>query len=171
MGVLEAVGLSFLSFFILKAGDIYSIDLVQLFSAGIGLAIVVYLPFLYLYSILSYMAGRVSRTGASLKGFIAGMIYALHPIGLGAIIILPSEAAVFGSYVFSNNPSPQTINPAPFYLFGFLECLMGTAAIFLVFRLTRLFFGNGKKTAIFAGIFFILLFTAMEITKQTLTKR
>lgn len=170
IGLLEAIGLSFLFLFIIKAGNVLSIDLLQLLSTGIGLSIVVFFPFLYLFSSLSYFPAGVSRTGASLRGFTASMIYALHPIAISAIIILPSEIAVFGVYFFSNNPSPQTINPVPFYLLGFLDCLLGIAAFVLVARLTKLLFGTKKKATIFVGIFFILLVAVMEITKRILIK-
>jgi len=170
IGLFEAVGISFLSLFIIKAGDVYSIDLLRLLSTGIGLAVVVYTPFLYVFLLLGYISTHVSRTGASLKGFVSSMIYGLHPIGLGSLVILPTEIAVFGPYVFSNNPSPQTINPAPFYLLGFLNCVLVIAALTFVIRLTRVLFGARKKSAIFAGIFFILLVVAIEITKRILVK-
>jgi len=170
IGLLEAIGLSFLFLFMIKAGDIFSIDLLRLLDAGIGLAFVVFFPLLYLFAMLSYFSARVSRTGASLRGFVSTMIYGLHPIGLSTIIILPSGIAIFGPYLFSNNPSPSTINPIPFYLLLLLESLSGIAGIFFILRLTKLLFGTRKKIAIFAGIFFILLFTAMEITKQVLIR-
>ncbi len=170
IALLEAAGLSFLFLFVIKAGDVLSIDLKQLLSTGIGLAVVVFFPFLYLFSLLCYFSARVSRTGASLRGFTASMIYALHPIAISAVIILPCEIAVFGPYVFSNNPSPQTINPIPFYLLGFLNLVLAVAASVFAGKLTKLLFGTKKKTTIFAGIFFILLVVAMEIAKQIIIK-
>lgn len=168
IATLEAIGLSFLFLFIVKGGDIFSIDLVRLLSTGIKLAVIVFLPFLYLFSVLSYASARVSKTGAPLKGFIASAVYGLHPIGFSAIIILPAYVAVYGPYIFSNNPSPQTINPLPFYFLGFLDLLLAIAAFFLILKLTELLFGTKKKIAVFAGVFFILLFAAMEVAKQIL---
>ena len=78
--MLEAIGLSFFFLFIVKGGDIFSIDL-WLLSSGIKLAVFVFLPFLYLFSVLSYASARVSKTGAPLKGFIASDVYGLHPSG------------------------------------------------------------------------------------------
>ena len=170
IGLFEAVGFAFFSLFIIKAGDIYSIDLLRLLVAGFSLSIAVYFPFLYLFLLLSYVSARVSWSGASLKGFMAGMIYSLHPIGLSALVILPTEVAVFGPFIFSNNPSPQTINPPPFYLLGFLDCLLGVAAVIFIVRLTKVLFSSVKKAAIFAGFFFILFFVAIEVTKRALVK-
>jgi hypothetical protein len=168
IALFEAVGMSFLFLFTVKAGDIFSIELIRLLSTGLGFAVAAYLPFLYLFCLLSYFLSRASQTGASLRGFMAGMIYAMHPIAVSAIVILPLEVAVFGPYVFSNNPSPLTINPAPFYLLGILDCLLGFAAIMFVARLSKLLFGTRKKAIIFVGIFFILFIVSVELTKRIL---
>ena len=170
IAIFESIGFSFLSLFIIKAGDIFSIELPRLLWAGFAAALTVYFPFLFLFSALSYTSTRVSKTGARLKGFTTGMIYGLHPIALSAIIVLPIEIAVFGPYIFSNNPSPLVINPVPFYFLGSLDFFLGIASVVFVLRLAKLLFGSRKKAAIFAGIFFILLITSMEITKRVLVK-
>lgn len=170
IGLLEAVRFSFLGLFIVKASDVFSIELPRLLLAGFGLAVIVYLPFLVFFSSLSYVSARVSKTGASLKGFLASVIYGFHPIAVSAIVVLPVEIAIFGPYVFSNNPSPLTINPIPFYFLESLDCFLGIAAIAFVLKLTNLLFGARKKVAIFVGIFFILLFTVMEIVRRVLVK-
>ncbi len=167
---LEAIGLSFLSLFVLKAGDIFSIDIFRLVPAGMGIGGLIYLPFLYVFSGISYLAARVSSTGATPKGFIASCIYALHPIGLGAIIVLPVEIAVFGPYIFSNNPAPQIINPVPFYLLAFLGVVLAAAAIVMVTRLSKLLFGSARNAVIIGIIFFILVSAVTEITKRVLVK-
>ena len=167
---LEAIGLSFLSFFVLKAGDILTIDIVRLVPDGIETAAVIFLPFLYVFCGISYWAARVALTGASPKGFISSCIYALHPIGLGAVILMPIEIAVFGPFIFSNNPAPQVINPIPFYFLGFLVFVLAGAAMILLVRLSRLLFGSPQKAIMIIAIFFILLFAATEITKRALVK-
>lgn len=168
IGLLEAVRLSFFGLFIVKASDVFSIELPRLLLAGFGLAVVVYLPFLYFFSSLSYLSARVSRTGASLRGFLASVIYGLHPIAVSAVIVLPVEIAIFGPYVFSNNPSPLTINPIPFYFLESLDGFLGFAAIAFVLKLAKLLFGARKKAAIFVGIFFILLIAVVEIVRRIL---
>ena len=170
LALFEAIGISFLFLFVTKAGDFVSINLGQLVSMGLELAVAVFLPFVYAFSILSYFLARVSTTGARLRGFTAGLIYALHPVAISAMVILPAEIAVFGPYIFSNNPSPQIINAVPFYLLGFLEFLLLIAALIFVVRLTMLLFRSRKRAAIFVGIFFILLFVTTEITKRVLVK-
>ncbi|MGO9480870.1 MAG: hypothetical protein ACLP05_03695 [Candidatus Kryptoniota bacterium] len=168
MAVLEAIGISYLFMFIVKAGDIYSIDLWRLVESGVGLAVSVFLPFLYVFSIVGYLATRTKQTGVSLKGFIAAAIYGLHPVAFSAIIVLPAEVSVFGAYFFSNNPSPKVINPLPFYLLSFLDIVCAVAAFIFIIKLTKVLFEKRKFVAVFAGIFFIFLYAAIEIAKKIL---
>ncbi|HQT90672.1 MAG TPA: hypothetical protein PL001_01435, partial [Candidatus Kryptobacter bacterium] len=111
LAALEGIGLSFFALFIVKAADIYSLQFPLLLGAGLALGLIVFLPSIYAFGALSYATFRVRRTGASLKGYISGLVYAMHPIALGAVILIPMDVAVFGSYLFSNNPPPQVINP------------------------------------------------------------
>jgi len=165
---LEAVGISYFFLFIVKAGDIYSIELSRLIVSGLTMAILVFFPFLYIFSIVCYFVTRAAHTGATLKGFVSSTVYSLHPIALGAIILLPSEIAVFGPFLFSNNPSPSIINPLPFYSLSFLDLVFALAAIMFAGRLTKLLFGKRKLIVVFAGIFFIFLVASIEIGKQIL---
>lgn len=171
IALLEAVGISFLFMFIVKAGDIFSIELGQLIVSGLTMAILIFLPFLYVFSILSYLSMRTARTGVKLRGFNCAMIYGLHPIALSAIILFPAEIAVYGPYFFSNNPSPSVINPLPFYFLCFLDIVFAFASFMFVARLAKLLFGKRKFVAVFAGIFFIFLYAAIETAKQILVGR
>lgn len=170
LAILEAVGLSFLFLFVVKAADIYSVELPRLLNVGVSLAVIVFLPSIYLISALNYLIVRLKRTGASFKGFASGIIYSLHPIAVSAIIFLPTGIAVFGAYLFSNNPSPQVINPLPFYFLGFLDFVFGTAPFFFVVRLTQVLFGSKILVAAFAAISSVVLFTAFEVAKYILLK-
>lgn len=168
VALVEAVGFSYFSMFIVKAGDIYSIDLWRLVVSGFTMAAMIFLPLLYIFSGVCFLVTRASRRGATLNGFISAMIYSLHPIAFGAIILLPAELAVFGPYLFSNNPSPAVINRIPFYSLSLLEIVFASFAIVIAGRFTKLLFGNRKKLSIFAGIFFIFFIAALEIAKKTL---
>lgn len=98
MALLEGIGISYFFMFVVKAGDIYSIDLWRLVVSGVGLAIFIFLPFLYVFSIVSYLTLRTVQTGVTLKGFISATIYGLHPVAFSAIVLLPAEVAVFGAF-------------------------------------------------------------------------
>jgi hypothetical protein len=170
LALLESVGLSFLFLFLIKAADVYTVELWRLLVSGAGIGLLVFLPCVYLFSIASYVVARVWRSGASLKGFVSGIIYAMHPVGLSAVILLPIEVAVFGAYLFSNNPSPHIINPLPFYFLGFLDFVFGLAALIFVNRLSKLLLRGRIWIAAFLAIFLIFVFVSIEIAKSILLR-
>ncbi len=170
LALIEAIGLSFFALFLFKAGDIYTIELWRLLLSGIGIGVLIFFPCIYLYAIASFLVARVWRSGAPLKGFVSAIIYALHPVALSAIVLLPAEVAVFGSYLFSNNPSPQIINPLPFYFLGFLDFVAALAALILVNRLSRLLLRERIWIVAFLAVFLAFSFVSTEIAKSILIK-
>jgi hypothetical protein len=168
LAAFEGMGLSFLMLFIVKAADIYSVQFPRLLLAGFVMGLVVFLPGIYFFSVLSYFTVRIKRTGASLKGYISGVIYALHPIAVGMVILLPMEVAVFGSYLFSNNPPPQVINAASFYPLAFLDIVFAAAAGVMMLRMTKVIFGARVIFIGLAAIFVGVVSVAVEIAKRIL---
>lgn len=171
LAALEAIGLSFLAMYMVKAADIYSVDFTRLLVTSIVIGLIVFLPAIYIYCGLSYLTLRVRRTGATLRGYIAGIVYSLHPLALAAVFMVPMEVAVFGSYLFSNNPPPQVINPVSFYFLAFLDIVFAIAAFGLVLRLTKVIFGIRVTiiglAALFCGVFAV----AVEVAKYVLLNR
>lgn len=168
LATLEGIALSFLSLYMVKAADIYSLDFTRLLLTGIVVGVVVFLPALYFFSVLSYFTLRVKRTGATIRGYIAGITYSLHPLAVGAAFLVPMEVAVFGSYLFSNNPPPQVINPVSFYFLAFLDVVFASAAFVLLLRFTKVVFGVRVimigVAALFSGVFAV----AVEVAKRIL---
>ncbi len=172
LAALEGIGLSFLMLYIVKAADIYSLQFPRLLLAGAVLGLVIFLPGIYLFCALSYVAVRVRRTGARFKGFASGMIYSLHPMAVWSVMLVPLEVAVFGSYLFSNNPPPQVINPVSFYFLAFLHVVFAAAALLLVVRLTRVLFGVRVIAVLGLAVLFSAVFVfASEIAKQILLNK
>lgn len=171
LAALEGIGLSFLTLYIVKAADIYSINFTRLLAAGIVLGVVVFLPGIYFFCGLSYLTLRVRRTGASFKGYASGIIYSLHPVAIGAVLLIPMEVAVFGSFLFSNNPPPQVINPVSFYFLAFLDLVFGAAAAALILRLTKVVFGVRVPVIGLAALFTGVFAVTAEIAKRILSAK
>ncbi len=171
LGILEGIGLSFVMFYVVKAADIYSVSFPRLIVAGISLGIAVYFPSILIFSLLAYLIFRVRRTGASLRGFVAGMLYTLHPVAIGAVFMLPLEVAVFGSYLFSNNPAPQVINPVSFYFLAFLDVVFGGAVLLSIWRLSKVLSRSWKFMAGTSGILAVIFAVASEVAKHILIQK
>jgi hypothetical protein len=171
LAALEGIGLSFFALFIVKAADIYSLQFPLLLAAGLVLGLIVFLPTIYAFGALSYATLRIKKTGASLNGFISGLIYAMHPIALGAVVLIPMDVAVFGSYLFSNNPPPQVINPVSFYFLALLDLVSLVAAFVMVLRLTKVLYGVRLLGIGLAALFMGIFSVAVEVAKQILLSR
>lgn len=168
IAVFESVAMSFFALYIVKAADIYSLELWKLIVTGTGLALVVFLPAMYLFIVLSYLILRPKKKGVTLKGFISGTIYSLHPLAFGAAVFLPAEIAVFGPYTFSNNPPPQVINALPFYFLGFLGVASAVAALVFATRLMHMLFGARLRVTVLTAVFLCVFVAAIEVAKHIL---
>ncbi|HEX9005876.1 MAG TPA: Yip1 family protein [Bacteroidota bacterium] len=51
---------------------------------------------------------------ATMRETLSMVAYAMVPIVISLVLILPIEIAVFGQYLFDNNPPPLVINPPAF---------------------------------------------------------
>ncbi len=166
LAALEGIALSFFTLYLVKAADIYSLDFTRLLVTGMVLGVVVFLPAIYLFGGISYATLRVKRTGASMTGYLSGMVYSLHPFAVGAVILVPMDVAVFGSFLFSNNPSPQVINPVSFYFLAFLDIVLLAAAVSLVVHFSKVVFGR-KVTAVgIAALLSSVFAVALEVAKS-----
>ncbi len=168
LATFEAIFLSFFCLFQIKAGDIYSIQLPKLLDTGLLFGVALFLPMIYLSSIVSYLLMRASRKGVPLGNFISGVVYGLHPLALGSVILLPMEIAVYGPYLLSNNPAPWIINAPPFYMFAFLNLVVAAAALSLIVRLAKLIFSKRIIAAVLVGVMLVSSVAATETAKQFL---
>ncbi len=166
LAALEGIGLSFLTLYLVKAADIYSIQFGRLLIAGSILGLVVFLPAVYAFGGVSFVTLRVWRSGASLKGFLSSVIYALHPFALAAVLLVPMQVAVFGSFLFSNNPSPQVINPVSFYFLAFLDIVFVVGVFYLLQRLAKVVFGTRVLLISFVVLLSGVFAVALEIAKR-----
>lgn len=171
LAALEGIGLSFLALYIIKAADIYSVQFGRLLIIGSILGLVVFLPAVYAFGGVSFVALRGWRSGASLKGFLSSIIYALHPLAIGTVLLVPMQVAVFGSFLFSNNPSPQVINPVSFYFLAFLDIVFVIAVFYLLLRLAKVVFGTRVLLISFVVLLSGVFAVALELAKRIMLSK
>ncbi len=171
LAALEGIGLSFLTLYIVKAADIYSIQFGRLLLTGTVLGIAVFLPAVYLFGVVNFVVLRVWRSGASMKGFLSSVIYSLHPIALGAVLLVPMQVAIFGSFLFSNNPPPQVINPVSFYFLAFLDVVFVISVFYLFLRLAKIVFGTRLLLISFVVLLSGVFAVALEIAKRIMLNK
>jgi uncharacterized membrane protein YidH (DUF202 family) len=66
---------------------------------------------------------RIWRKRIPFRNSTAFLAYALIPVVLSVALVLPIELAIFGPYLFSDNPSPLVYKPTVFYILSGLDAL------------------------------------------------
>ncbi|MEW6511904.1 MAG: YIP1 family protein [Bacteroidota bacterium] len=93
-----------------------------------------------LLAVFARGAGRAMGGHGTIRNVYAVIAYAAAPVAYSLVLVFPVEIAVFGMYLFGNNPSPMVINPA---LYIVLIGLDGAAVIWSWFLL-----GVGVRVAL-----------------------
>ncbi len=60
------------------------------------------------------LASRLFGGHATMRETLPMVAYAMVPIVISLVVVFPLEIAVFGQYLFDNNPPPLVINPPAF---------------------------------------------------------
>jgi hypothetical protein len=88
-----------------------------------------------LFLVLSRLLSAVSRvTGRKITGrnSFALFAYAASPIVLSLVIVFPLEIAVFGVYLFDNNPPPMVLNPIAFIVLAGIDLIAAVGSVVLL---------------------------------------
>jgi hypothetical protein len=81
------------------------------------------LLFVFLFSLIMVWLGKVLGGKAVRRNMFAVVAYASFPIVLTLVFVFPIEVAIFGAYLFDNNPPPLVINPAAYVTLLGLDAL------------------------------------------------
>ncbi|HTY58728.1 MAG TPA: Yip1 family protein [Bacteroidota bacterium] len=95
-------------------------DFMLLVGAGVVAGPFVGILFTMLLSVIVHRVGRLLGGTGSYRNVRAATVYASVPIVYSLVLVFPVEIAIFGPYLFSDNPPPLVINPAAYIvLLGF----------------------------------------------------
>ena len=110
-----------------------------------------------LFWVLSRILSAVSRaTGRKIakRNAFALFAYAASPVVLSLVIVFPLEIAVFGVYLFDNNPPPIVLNPAAFVVLAGLDVIASVWFVVLLGIGIRVMGGGSRiMSGVLAGVF------------------
>jgi hypothetical protein len=86
-------------------------------------------------SLVTFFFFRVQKVHVKYRDINAVLSYSVFPIILSIVFIFPVEVAIFGMYLFTNEPSPFSINPMVYTL------VIGLDFVFIIWSLGILFIG------------------------------
>ncbi len=112
---------SFTAMWVFNLGDQFE-SLVYLLAVAASVGPLCGIIVLYLFSIsIHFIATAIFRGSAGAKNTVAIVAYSCIPIVMTLASVLPVKLIVFGIFMFSDNPSPMVISPAPYVILILLD--------------------------------------------------
>ncbi|MBI4546396.1 MAG: YIP1 family protein [Ignavibacteriae bacterium] len=120
LSAVAGIAFTFFTFWVIKAGE-FSESLLNILAAGFAVGPVVGILVVLLYAALLTSISHVMRLSVSLKNAYAVTTYALVPIIISVILVLPIEILTFGIYFFTSKPSPYALKPVSYVILLILD--------------------------------------------------
>ncbi len=131
LSALFGIAVSFTTFWYLELGRFFD-SLLFLVPTALGWGIIGGLILTPILSLMSHLVGRALGSGQRYRNSNALLAYALVPVGLSLVLILPIELLTFGMYLFTSNPHPYVIKPVSFVILVGFDIIMALWSIGLV---------------------------------------
>ena len=106
-------------------------NLAMLVLAGIVIGPLLGIVVVALLTLLIRLIGRVAGGKGSFKNVYAVIAYAGSPVVYSLVLVFPIEIALFGIYLFGNNPPASVINPVAYYALTGLDAIAVLWAVLL----------------------------------------
>lgn len=133
LSAFSGIGMAFLIFWVVKAGE-HADNLLNLLIAGLVAGPVLGILVMLLITLLGVFASRLLGSPIGARNAFAVTAYALIPVALSVILVLPVEVLTFGQYFFTRNPSPYALKPLSAIMLFSLDgiCVAWTLILFVV---------------------------------------
>lgn len=130
VSAVSGIGLVFGFFWFARAGD-HTSSAFNLMLGGFASGPPVGVLLVASMSLIAGALLRVGGTRVKFRNVYAVLSYALVPVLLSVVFVLPLEIFTFGRYFFSLNPPPWLIKPVSYYLFLSLGAIVAGWTMFL----------------------------------------
>ena len=137
LSFLFGIALAFGSMWYLSFGRVLG-GLGPTLLAGILAGPVIGVLAVFIIGFVVRLASRLFGGHATMRETLPMVAYAMVPIVISLVVIFPIEIALFGQYLFDNNPPPLVINPPAFVGLVALDALAALWAWALLITGTRI---------------------------------
>ncbi len=110
LSCLLGIALAYMVAWLRNAGHLFT-NMFALLAAGLVAGPFLGLLFVPLFSVMMVWLGKVLGGKAGFRNMFGVVAYASVPVVLSLVFVFPIEVAIFGGYLFDNNPPPLVINP------------------------------------------------------------
>jgi Yip1-like protein len=171
LSAVAGVAFVFGFFWLAKMGE-YAQNLINILGAGLALAVPVGIATVLFLSFMILLVSRALRLQVRFRDVYAVAAYASVPLILTAVFFLPIEVLSFGSYFFSQNPSPYSIRPFSYVTLLALDGAFAAWSVILLFVGVRVLFDAGwmKSGAAVLAALLLAGLTVAGVMQMTLPR-
>ncbi|MGD0339365.1 MAG: Yip1 family protein [Bacteroidota bacterium] len=148
LAAVSGIGVGFTWLWRVHGGWFFENNLQLLILTGILAGPVIGIILLYLVSFFYFCFARLMKGAGRFRDAKAVLAYAMVPLMLATIFILPLELGFFGIYFFTANPSPMILKPVAYIVLISLDGLSVLWSFILLVIGTRVLFAKGRITSI-----------------------
>ena len=177
LSFIVGIALSFFIMWVLSIGDL-DVSLPQLLATGFVVGPLVGFVTLLLLAVIQKLVAKTFRLDTRIMNAAAVIAYALVPVALSVIFILPIEILTFGKLFFSTNPSPYLLKPTSYIVLLALDGLTLFWSSFLYVLGIRALYDLGiRKALIVSGltiaVYCVVMFSGISavLTKMSRVPR
>ncbi len=135
LSAIAGIALVFFIFWLMNAGE-YTSSLINILGAGFTVGPIIGIITVLVYSFILKIMMKVFKADSSFRNVVAVNAYALVPIVISVVLVLPIELMTFGSFFFSKNPSPLMLKPTSYII------LLGLDGLFALWGIVLLIIGT-----------------------------
>ncbi len=148
LSLAAGIGFIFSILWLINAGELTN-SLLRFLGIGILIGPPLGVLTVVIFSIVCAIIARIIRMKIQFKNCYAVTAYALIPLIISVVLVLPLEIMTFGVYFFSKNPSPYLLKPTTYVLLLLLDGIFTIWTLILVEIGIKKLTDRGHVTAIF----------------------
>jgi len=118
------VAVAFAMFWYARLGMQFS-SLLGLIPVAVGIGVVLGLVGAPLLALLVHGLARAMGSRSRFRNSFGYLAYAMVPVVISLVIVLPLELMTFGMYLFTSNPDPYVIKPVSYIMLVGFDILLG----------------------------------------------
>lgn len=153
LAAVSGIGFAFCWLWRVRGGMLFDNNLQILILAGLLTGPVVGIIVLYLGSIFYYLGARLLKGMSRFRDAKAVLAYAMVPLTLATILLLPLELGFFGMSFFTSNPSPMVLKPVSYIVLIGMDGLAVVWSYILLVIGTRVLFSKGRLLSVALSLF------------------
>jgi hypothetical protein len=157
VAALAGIGMVFALFWAVAAGE-YAPSTLSLFVAGIAVGPAVGLLLLAFHALLVKAMAGTQGVPLGTKNAFAVYSYAMVPVALSVLVLLPVEIISFGRFFFTVQPSPYSLRPLAYVVLIGLDSLCALWTLLLLLAGTQVLLDvSWRRALVIVGVPLLLL--------------